>query len=46
MLDKEEDSRTKNDIDDIAAFLGETEFAKNSGYELNDVDKLLLFKSA
>ncbi len=39
MLEKEEDSRTLRDIVDIEAFIGKTDFAQNSGYDLDSSDK-------
>ena len=46
MLEKEEHSRTKNDMDDISAFFNLTDFAIHSGYDLGEFDKLNLIKTA
>ena len=44
MLQKDEESRTKHDFDNITAFLGQTHIANNNGYDLDDFEKVALFK--
>ena len=46
MLQKEEDSRTKNDFTEIMSFIGLTHFINNSGYDLDESEKWILIKQA
>ena len=46
MLEKEEDSRTKNDFEEVTKYLIQTNFANDSGYDLDENEKVMLFKQA
>ena len=45
MLQKPDESRTKNDFDMVADFISKTDFIKNSGYEFNAADQMALYKN-